>query len=116
MWFSDAPTGGETPMVSTRYRRKDLKLARCHIVKAAHRIADQEMMIRALELKGSPAGPAYALLDRLYDNQRRKLDRLKLIEAMLCESIVFPGLRPPSLPPVKTRPHLRLVSPPDHLP
>ncbi|ARM87440.1 hypothetical protein RHEC894_CH01101 [Rhizobium sp. CIAT894] len=102
-------------MVSTRYRRKDLKLVRCHIVKAAHRIADQEMMIRTLELKGSPAGPAYALLDRLYDTQRRKLDRLKLIEAMLCESIVFPELRPPRHPPGKTRTHLRLVSPPDHL-
>lgn len=107
-------------MISTRYRPKDLKLARCHIVTAAHRIADQEMMIRTLELKGSPAGSAYALLDRLYDNQRRKLDRLKLIEAMLCESIVFPRLRrQPGQQSGKTNTHLRLVSPapaPDRLP
>ncbi|MBP2446901.1 hypothetical protein [Rhizobium leguminosarum] len=110
-------------MVSTRYHRKDLKLARCHIVKAAHRIASQEMLIRKLELKGSPAGPAYELLDRLYDNHRRQFDRLKLIEAMLRESMVLPPLRPPRPQPGKTTAHLRLVSPaaanredPDRLP
>lgn len=70
-------------MVSTRYRPKDLKLARCHIVKAAHRVADQEMVIRKLSLKGRPSGLAYELLGRLYDDQRRKLDRLKLIESMV---------------------------------
>ncbi|MDC7743495.1 hypothetical protein [Rhizobium binxianense] len=70
-------------MVSTRFRPKDLKLARCHIVKAAHRVADQEMVIRKLSLKGRPSGLAYELLGRLYDDQRRKLDRLKLIEAMV---------------------------------
>ncbi|PDS77591.1 hypothetical protein [Rhizobium sp. L43] len=70
-------------MVSTRYHPKDLKLARCHIVKAAHRIAQQEMVIRKLSLKGRPSALAYELLDRLYDDQRRKLDRLKLIEAMV---------------------------------
>ncbi|EJC79972.1 hypothetical protein Rleg4DRAFT_1578 [Rhizobium leguminosarum bv. trifolii WSM2297] len=106
-------------MGSTRYRPKDLKLARCHIVEAAHRITHQEMIIRTLELKGSPAGPAYALLDRLYDNQRRKLDRLKLIEAMLSETIVFTGLQPRH-PCGKTTTHLRLVAVnggnPDRLP
>ncbi|MDR9758200.1 hypothetical protein RJJ37_00880 [Rhizobium redzepovicii] len=70
-------------MVSTRYRTKDLRLARCHIVKAAQRIAQQEMVIGRLRLKGSPSGLAYELLGRLYDDQRRKLDRLKLIEAMV---------------------------------
>nr|WP_245434966.1 hypothetical protein [Rhizobium anhuiense] len=70
-------------MVSTRYRPKDLKLARRHVVKAARRVADQETVVRRLSLKGSPAGPAYALLGRLYDDQRRKFDRLKLIEAMV---------------------------------
>ncbi|MGO6850290.1 hypothetical protein ACCS68_07780 [Rhizobium beringeri] len=70
-------------MVSTRYRPKDLKLARRHIVKAAHRVADQEMLIRKLLRKGRPSGSAYALLSRLYDDQRRKLDRLKLIETMV---------------------------------
>jgi hypothetical protein len=97
-------------MVCTRYRPKDLKLARCHIVKAARRIADQERVIRALSLKGVPAGPAYALLDRLYDNQRRKLARLKLIEAMLNESLTCPALRQAS-PPGKAKTHLRLISP-----
>ncbi|MBB4443336.1 hypothetical protein M2310_006826 [Rhizobium leguminosarum] len=76
-------TGGTKHMVSTRYRPKDLKLARRHIVKAAHRVADQEMLIRKLLRKGRPSGSAYALLSRLYDDQRRKLDRLKLIEAMV---------------------------------
>jgi hypothetical protein len=70
-------------MVSTRYRPKDLKLARCHIVKAADRIAHQEMVIRRLRLQGRPSGLACELLGRLYDDQRRKLDRLKLIEAMV---------------------------------
>lgn len=98
-------------MVCTRYRPKDLKLARRHIVKAAHRIADQERVIRTLSLKGAPAGPAYALLDRLYDNQRRKLARLKLIEAMLNESLTCPALRQACNPPGKTKTHLRLVSP-----
>ncbi|MBX5172754.1 hypothetical protein HJB84_23285 [Rhizobium sp. NZLR1b] len=70
-------------MVSTRYRPKDLKLARCHIVKAARRIAHQEMVIGRLLVKGSPSGLAYELLGRLYDDQRQKLDRLKLIEAMV---------------------------------
>ncbi|EJT06719.1 hypothetical protein [Rhizobium sp. CCGE 510] len=97
-------------MVSTRYRRQDLKLARCHIVEAAHRIASQEMLIRKLELKGSPVGPAYELLDRLYDNHRRQFDRLKLIEAMLRESMVLP-LHPARHQPGKTTAHLRLVSP-----
>ncbi|MBX4862425.1 hypothetical protein G9X64_00930 [Rhizobium sophorae] len=110
-------------MVCTRYRPKDLKLARRHIVKAAHRIADQERVIRTLSLKGTPAGAAYALLDRLYDNQRRKLARLKLIEAMLNESMALPELRQACHPPGKTKTHLRLVSPaaansgnPDRLP
>jgi len=70
-------------MVSTRYRPKDLKLARRHIVKAARRIAKQETVVRKLSLKGSSAGLAYELLGRLYDNQRLQLDRLKLIEAMV---------------------------------
>lgn len=70
-------------MVLTRYHPKDLKLARRHIVKAAHRIAKQEIVIRKLCLKGSSAGLAYELLGRLYDNQRQQLDRLKLIEAMV---------------------------------
>ncbi|NKL22954.1 hypothetical protein [Rhizobium leguminosarum] len=98
-------------MVCTRYRPKDLKLARRHIVMAAHRIADQEKVIRTLSLKGAPAGPAYALLGRLYDNQRRKLARLKLIEAMLNESIALPALRQACHSPGKAKTHLRLVSP-----
>ncbi|WP_319641124.1 hypothetical protein [Rhizobium acaciae] len=98
-------------MVCTRYRPKDLKLARRHIAKAAHRIADQERVIRTLSLKGAPAGPAYALLDRLYDYQRRKLARLKLIEAMLNESMALPEVRQACDPPGKTSMHLHLVSP-----
>ncbi|TBZ09293.1 hypothetical protein [Rhizobium leguminosarum] len=90
-------------MVSTRYRPKDLKLARRHIVKAAHRVADQEMVIRKLLRKGRPSGPAYALLSRLYDDQRRKLDRLKLIEAMVevevQSCIDVPSNPGPSAPP-----------------
>ncbi|MGO7565222.1 hypothetical protein ACC754_39390, partial [Rhizobium johnstonii] len=39
--------------------------------------------IRKLLRKGRPSGSAYALLSRLYDDKRRKLDRLKLIEAMV---------------------------------
>jgi len=70
-------------MVSTRYRPKDLKLARRHVVKTANRIAKQEIVIKKLSLKGSPAGSARELLGRLYDHQRRQLDRLKLIEAMV---------------------------------
>ncbi|MGO7373891.1 hypothetical protein ACCT04_34395, partial [Rhizobium ruizarguesonis] len=68
-------------MVSPRYRPRELKLARRHIVKAAHRVADQEMLIRKRLRKGRPSGSAYALLSRLYDDQRQKLNRLKLIEA-----------------------------------
>ena len=70
-------------MVLTRYHPKDLKLARRHIVKAARRIAKQEIVVRKLSLKGSSVGLAYELLGRLYDNQRLQLDRLKLIEAMV---------------------------------
>ncbi|WP_027664971.1 hypothetical protein [Rhizobium leguminosarum] len=91
-------------MVSTRYRPKDLKLARRHIVKAAHRVADQEMVIRKLLRKGRPSGQAYALLSRLYDDQRRKLDRLKLIEAMVevevQSCIDVPSNPGPSAPPL----------------
>ncbi|MGO8070804.1 hypothetical protein AB9E28_35745, partial [Rhizobium leguminosarum] len=54
-------------MVSTRYRPKDLKLARRHILKAAHRFADQEMLIRKLLRKGRPSGSAYALLKHCFD-------------------------------------------------
>ncbi|MGO6818072.1 hypothetical protein ACCT14_15490 [Rhizobium brockwellii] len=106
-------------MVSTRYRPKDLKLARRHIVKAAHRVADQEMVIRKLLRKGRPSGSAYALLSRLYDDQRRKLDRLKLIEAMvevegqLCMDV--PSNPGPSAPPFAIV-HSSEISLPDRQP
>jgi hypothetical protein len=70
-------------MQLARYRKKDLKFARLHVVRAEQRISRQEVIVRRLRMIGGPLDLEHALLGRLYDSKRRVLYRLKRIEDFL---------------------------------
>jgi hypothetical protein len=66
-----------------RYRKKDLKFARLHVVRAEQSISRQEVIMRRLRRISGPLDVEHALLGRLHDSQRRVLYRLKRIEDFL---------------------------------
>jgi hypothetical protein len=70
-------------MTLLKYRLRDLKLARLHVTKGAHRIARQEAIVDRLITGTGNAELAVGLLARLHDRQRLQLNRVKWIQAML---------------------------------